>query len=93
MTKSQVIEAFLNGTYSAQGRNALSIRGGALYSYDLKIAEHVTNYGDNGWSGVLIYNYQRDGIGFYSMTTSHHVGMIKRAVRGSNIITNVDPRY
>ncbi len=91
MTKEQVINAFLNGCGNATGRNALSIRNGALYSYNLKIAEHVRNYGERGFSGVIIYNYQRDGIGFYSMTTSHHVGMIKRMVRGANIITNVAP--
>mgnify|MGYP001344321417 CR=1 FL=1 len=91
MTKKEIINSFLNGTRNAQGRNALSIRGGALYSYNLKIAEHVTNYDGGRFTGVLIYNYQRDGIGFYSMTTSHHVGMIKRAVRGANIITNVAP--
>ena len=91
MTKKEVINAFLNGTRNAQGRNALSIRNGALYSYNLKIAEYVRNYQGGTWSGIVIYNYQRDGIGFYSMTTSHHVGMIKRMVRGSNIITNVAP--
>ena len=91
MTKKQLINAFLNGTRQAQGNNALSIRNGALYSYNLKIAEHVTNYGDRGFSGVLIYNYQADGIGFCSMTTSQHVGLIKRMVRGANIITNVAP--
>ncbi len=91
MTKKQVINAFLNGTQNIEGRNALSVRGGALYSYNLKIAEHVTNYGGNGWSGVLIYNYQRDGIGMVSATTSQHVGLIKRMVRGANIITNVAP--
>ena len=91
MTREQLINAFLNGTQYEQGRNALSIRNGALYSYNLKIAEHVTNYGDRGWSGVIIYNYQSNGIGFYSMTTSHHVGMVKRMVRGANIISNVAP--
>ena len=91
MTREQLINAFLNGTQYEQGRNALSIRNGALYSYNLKIAEHVTNYGDRGWSGVIIYNYQSNGIGFYSMTTSHHVGMIKRMVRGANIVSNVAP--
>ena len=91
MTKKQVINAFLNGCSDAQGRNALSIRNGALYSYNLKIAEHVCNYGERGFSGVIIYNYQRDGIGMYSMTTSHHVGMIKRMVTGRNIISNVAP--
>ena len=91
MTKKEIINSFLNGTRNAQGRNALSIRNGALYSYNLKIAEYVRNYQGGTWSGIVIYNYQRDGIGFYSMTTSHHVGMIKRAVKGANIITNVAP--
>jgi len=93
MTRKEIIQAFLNGTHNAQGRNALSIRNGALYSYNLKIAEYVRSYqGLTITSGaILIYNYQRDGIGFYSMTTSHHVGMIKRMVTGVNIITNVAP--
>tara|TARA_B100000131_G_scaffold116949_1_gene113836 strand:+ start:1321 stop:1599 length:279 start_codon:yes stop_codon:yes gene_type:complete len=91
MTKKEIINSFLNGTRNAQGRNALSVRNGALYSYNLKIAEHVTNYNGGNFTGVLIYNYQADGIGFYSMTTSQHVGLIKRAVRGANIITNVAP--
>ena len=91
MTKKEIINSFLNGTRNAQGRNALSIRNGALYSYNLKIAEYVRNYRGGTWSGIVIYNYQRDGIGFYSMTTSHHVGMIKRMVTGSNIVTNVAP--
>tara|TARA_Y100000114_G_scaffold129315_1_gene126679 strand:- start:129 stop:416 length:288 start_codon:yes stop_codon:yes gene_type:complete len=94
MTNEQLINSFLAGNQNAQGRNALSIRNGALYSYDLKIAEHyigdpADQWGD--WSGIIIYNYQSDGIGFYSMTTSQHVGMIKRMVTGSNIITNVAP--
>ena len=91
MTKKEVINAFLNGCGNATGRNALSIRNGALYSYNLKIAEYVRNYQGGTWSGIVIYNYQKDGIGFYSMTTSHHVGMIKRMVKGSNIVTNVAP--
>lgn len=91
MTKKQVINAFINGCGNVKGRNALSIRNGALYSYNLKIAEHVANYDGRNWSGIVIYNYQADGIGFYSMTTSNHVGMIKRMVTGPNIITNVPP--
>ena len=91
MTKKQVINAFLDGTQNAQGKNALSVRNGALYSYNLKIAEHVTNYDNSNFSGVLIYNYQADGIGMVSATTSQHVGLIKRMVRGANIITNVAP--
>ena len=45
MTREQLINAFLNGTQYEQGRNALSIRNGALYSYN-ENREHVTNYGD-----------------------------------------------
>ena len=91
MTKKEIINSFLNGTRNAQGRNALSIRNGALYSYNLKIAEYKHNYQGSTWSGIVIYNYQSDGIRFESMTTSHHVGMIKRMVTGSNIVTNVAP--
>ena len=36
MTLEQVIQAFLNHTYNAQGRYSLSVRNGALYSYYLQ---------------------------------------------------------
>jgi len=90
MTKEQIINAFLNRTHSAQGRNALSIRGGALYSYNLKIAEHGREWGDlqaGIENCIIVYDYMATGSrGMVSATTSKHVGMIKRAVPQNRLV-------
>ena len=76
MTLEQIIKAFINHTQEVKGRYGLSIRDGALYSYNLKIAEHIL-----GSRQIIVYDYMATGCrGFYSATTSKHVGMIKRAV-------------
>ena len=76
MTLKQIIKAFINHTQEVNGRYGLSIRDGALYSYNLKIAEHIL-----GSRMIIVYDYMATGCrGFYSATTSKHVGMIKRAV-------------
>ncbi len=75
MTLKEIIKAFINHTQEVNGRYGLSIRDGALYSYNLKIAEHdrTGNY--------IVYDYMATGCrGMVSATTSKHVGMIKRAV-------------
>ena len=75
MTLEQIIKAFLNYTQEVKGRYGLSNRGGALYSYNLKIAEH------GGAGSYIVYDYMATGLrGMVSATTSKHVGMIKRAV-------------
>ena len=81
MTLEQIIKAFLNYTQEVKGRYGLSIRGGALYSYNLKIAEH------GGAGTYIVYDYMATGSrGFYSATTSKHVGMIKRAVPQNRLV-------
>lgn len=81
MTLEQIINSFINGTMEVKGRYGLSIRGGALYSYNLKIAEH------GGAGTYIVYDYMATGSrGFYSATTSKHVGMIKRAVPQNRLI-------
>ena len=76
MTLEQIITAFINHTSEGKGRYGLSIRGGALYSYNLKIAEHIL-----GSRMIIVYDYMATGLrGMVSATTSKHVGMVKRAV-------------
>ena len=79
MTLEQIINAFINHTSDVKGRYGLSIRGGALYSYNLKIAEHVEcTFGNHE---IVVFDYMATGSrGMVSATTSKHVGMIKRAV-------------
>ena len=76
-TNEQVINSFLYGR-AARGLN-LSTNGNTLYSYNLKIAEWTT-------SGVVVYDFTATGGDFYSMTTSQHVGLIKRQVKPSSIM-------
>ena len=76
-TNEQVINSFLYGR-DARGLNLFS-RDNALYSYNLKIAEWTS-------SGVIVYDYTATGGDFRSMTTSQHVGLIKRQVKSSSIM-------
>ena len=81
MTLEQIINAFINGRMDVKGRYGLSIRSGALYSYNLKIAEH------GGAGSYIVYDYMATGSrGFYSATTSKHVGMVKRAVPQNRLV-------
>ena len=83
MTLEQIINAFLNHTHNVDGRYGLSIRNGALYSYNLKIAEH--HHAEFGW--IVVYDYMATGMrGMVSATTSKHVGMIKRAVPQNKLV-------
>ena len=82
MTLEQIINAFLNYTSEVKGRYGLSIRGGALYSYNLKIAEHIL-----GSRQIIVYDYMATGSqGFVSATTSKHVGMIKREIGQNRLV-------
>ena len=85
MTLEQIINAFINHTKNVDGRYGLSIRGGALYSYNLKIAEHVEcTFGNDE---IHVYDYMSTGLrGMVSATTSKHVGMIKRAVPQNRLV-------
>lgn len=76
-TNEQVINAFLNGRDSRAG--ALTTNGQSLYSYNLEIAR---------WYGgkAIVFDYTRTGNAFTSMTTSQHVGLIKREVPLANVM-------
>jgi hypothetical protein len=76
-TNSDVINSFLYGR-DARGLN-LRTDGAALYSYNLKIAEWTT-------AGMVVYDFTSTGGHFCSMTTSQHVGLIKRQVKPSSIM-------
>ena len=68
MNNSQVIKAWTDG-HRAEAKN-LSTDGVDLYSYALCIAR-----------GREVFDYTKGGLGTVSMTTSHHVGMAKRAIQ------------
>jgi len=90
MTLEQIINEFLQHRVEVKGRYGLSIRGGALYSYNLKIAEHGNKWGDTLTgvnNSIIVYDYMATGQrGMVSATTSKHVGMIKRAVPRNRLV-------
>ena len=77
-----VIDAFLNCKTANAGR--LKTDGQSLYSYDLRIAEHIPD--KEGGATTLVYDYTSKGGNYVSQTTSSHVGAIKRRVPRRNII-------
>jgi len=79
MTNEQLIKLFTSKS-AQQGKNdtgALSFRGNKIYSYNLLIGEYVDR-SEEGFIGLLIHDHTRNGLGFISMTTSQHVGLLKR---------------
>ena len=83
-TNDQVIKSFLRNSPAQAGR--LHTDGISLFSYDLKIAEWVNTGGCIQAGALLVYDYTSTGGHFVSMTTSQHVGLIKRRVPASVIM-------
>lgn len=77
-----VVDAFFNLKSANAGR--LKTDGQSLFSYDLRIAEHVPQ--DDGTAITLVYDYTRGGNAYKSQTTSSHVGLVKRRVPKRNIV-------
>ena len=78
MTNEQIIKCFYTHSHSNTNQSKpLSIRDGKLYSYNLLIGEYVDRSAE-GFCGLLIHDHTRNGLGFISMTTSQHVGLLKR---------------
>ena len=78
MTNEQIIKCFFTHSHTnTNPRKALSIRDGKLYSYNLLIGEYVDRSAE-GFCGLLIHDHTTKGLGFISMTTSQHVGLLKR---------------
>ena len=78
-----VIDAFLNCKTANGGR--LKTDGQSLFSYDLRIAEHIPD--GYGGATTLVYDYTSKGGNYVSQTTSSHVGAIKRRIPKRNIVS------
>ena len=79
MTNENLIKLFTSKS-AEQGKSStgnLSFRGNKIYSYNLLIGEYVDR-SEEGFIGLLIHDHTRNGLGFISMTTSQHVGLLKR---------------
>ena len=77
-----VIDAFLNQQSANGGR--LKTDGQSLFSYDLRIAEHIPS--KDGGATTLVYDYTSRGGNYVSQTTSSHVGLIKRRLPRRNVV-------
>ena len=62
---------------------ALTTDGQSLFSYNLRIAEHIR---ENGGACTIVYDYTARGNAYKSQTTSQHVGMVKQRVPRRNIM-------
>ena len=83
MTNNEgVINSFLNLQPANGGK--LKTDGQSLYSYDLRIAEHIPQ--KDGSAITVVYDYTRGGNAYRSQTTSSHVGLVKRRVPRRNVM-------
>ena len=78
-----VIDAFLACKSANAGR--LKSDGQSLFSYDLRIAEHIPQ--NDGTAITLVYDFTSKGGSYVSQTTSGHVGLIKRRVPRRNVVS------
>ena len=81
-TNDQVIKSFLRNSSARAFR--MHTDGTTLFSYDLKIAEWVQK--DGCLNSLIVYDYTASGNAFVSVTTSQHVGLIKRRVPASVVM-------
>ena len=77
-----VVDAFLNCNSANGGR--LKTDGQSLFSYDLRIAEHIQD--NEGGATTIVYDYTSKGGNYVSQTTSSHVGAIKRRLPKRNVV-------
>ena len=81
-TNELVVEAFMNQKPANGG--VLTTDGQSLFSYNLRIAEHIPD--DYGKATTLVYDYTARGNAYKSQTTSQHVGMVKQRVPRRNVV-------
>ena len=79
LTNEATIKLFTSrtGEDGSNSTKTLTVRDGKLYSYNLLIAEYIIPDNDN-FVGLLVHNHMATGLGFVSMTTSHHISLLKR---------------
>jgi len=77
-----VVDAFLQLNSANGGR--LKTDGQSLFSFDLRIAEHVPDR--YGGATTIIYDYTSKSGNYVSQTTSSHVGLIKRRLARKNVV-------
>ena len=81
----QVIKSFM-GQESNKSRT-LRTDGQSLWSFDTRIAEHISD--GEGQGATIVYDYTYGGGHYVSQTTSNHVRLTKKQVPRPNWM-NVD---
>lgn len=79
LTNEATIKLFTSrsGENGVNSTKTLTVRDGKIYSYNLLIAEYIS-LPEEGFIGLLIHDHMATGLGFVSMTTSHHIGLLMR---------------
>ena len=80
-----VIETFMQQKTAKSGK--MRTDGQSLWSFDTRIAEHISD-GD-GQGATIVYDYTYGGGHYVSQTTSNHVRLTKKEVPRPNWM-NVD---
>lgn len=75
-----VIQAFMD-QQDAQSRH-MKTDGQSLFSFDTRIAEHISD--GQGMGATLVYDYTYGGGAYISGTTSNHVRLTKKQVPRPN---------
>lgn len=88
ITYDQVVDAFLDQRTATAG--GFSTDGQSLFSYSLRIAEHIPD--DYGNATTLVYDYTSKGNCFQSPPTSTHVGLIKQRLPRCNYVSVMEAR-
>jgi len=78
-----VIQAFMD-QQSNKSRN-MKTDGQSLFSFDLRIAEHIPD--GQGRASTLVYDYTYGGGAYVSQTTSNHVRLTKKKVPKPNWVS------
>tara|TARA_R110002074_G_scaffold40144_2_gene107489 strand:- start:3138 stop:3437 length:300 start_codon:yes stop_codon:yes gene_type:complete len=81
-TNKEVVIEFIKGNSTNPNKN-LSSDGKYLYSYSLKIAEHVGCHDAYGQGNIHILDYMSPNN--VSATTSQHVSLVKRTMAFSSV--------
>ena len=81
-----VIQAFMDQQPSKS--HNMKTDGQSLFSFDLRIAEHIPD--GQGRASTLVYDYTYGGGAYVSQTTSNHVRLTKKVVPRPNWVSVED---
>jgi hypothetical protein len=78
-----VIQAFMDQQQAKS--KTMKTDGQSLFSFDIRIAEHIPS--NDGGASTLVYDYTYGGGAYVSGTTSNHVRLTKKFVPKQNWVS------